>query len=124
MDLVTVPYFSNGQETEVGVSFAVRGKFNYYNGIEVKHKIGRLRSGNGFWGSVPGKIYQDIYEAPSYVYQNTPAQEIQRNKFKAGMAAWKALPPSVQQFWNDDIVNTRFTFGRTFFMHEYMLLMP
>ena len=70
---------------------------NTYRGRRIGHKVRgqigrrliyRIRQGNGYAGSIPGRDYQDrfVYFVPSTIEH--PNGDAARACFAAGMAAW------------------------------------
>ena len=117
-----IEVFKNGQWKKVGITCEIRGKLTYWNGIEYITKIGRVRPGNGYYGSTAGKTFQDLYLEPIYNNPNSPAQQTQRSKFAAAMTAWKNLTAGQKETWALIGKPLGFCFGRTYFMHKTMLI--
>lgn len=73
-------------------------------GLEARRDIGqtltyRVRRGNGFFGSVFGRRYQDrfTYVVPSSI--NNPEGQHARDILKAAVLAWQGLSESEKNFW-------------------------
>jgi len=110
------------------------GEKNYNNlfyggvpvGIEVKKQIGhhtifRCRRGNGFFGSVAGKHYQDKYPyfVPSSI--NNTESDAQRALLAAGVSYWKnTLSAEEQAEYNKKASRNYRMSGYNLFMREVL----
>lgn len=81
----------------------------------------RIRRGNGFYGSVAGKQYQDKYKYPPVTGLENNIPAVWKEKFAAAVAGWQALSPSEKV-----ILQTQGTYihpvlpGYNLFIRNYM----
>jgi hypothetical protein len=80
----------------------------------------RIRRGNGQAGSIAGATYHDLYDDYVFVDPNTQAQQTQRAKLTAAVAAWQALSESAKQVYRDRAAGSRFATGFTLHNSEYI----
>lgn len=80
-------------------------------GIDIRRTIGksagdtsravtfRVRRGNGYYGSVAGKIYQDKYPYPNVTGLENNIPNACKVTFAAAVAAWQGLSPTEKTTW-------------------------
>jgi len=81
----------------------------------------RVRRGNGHYGSVAGKIYQDKYNYPDVTGLENNAPAGAKTCFAAGVAAWQVLSGPAKKIWNDLAGHGYKMSGYNLFLRNYML---
>lgn len=99
---------------------------NAYVGIGIRRTIGktttfRLRRGNGFYGSVEGRLYQDKYAYTNHDPTASTCPVAAKNCFAAGVAAWQALSTEAKALWKKKASTKKGLFGYHLFLRNYML---
>jgi len=81
--------------------------------------IFRIRRGNGVYGAVLGRRYQDqyAYVVPSSI-NNTEGQPA-RNTLTAAVAAWQALTEAQKDLWRSKERRIKGTSGYALFIRQY-----
>jgi len=102
-------------------------------GIAVRRTIGkgpkctagavtfRVRRGNGYYGSVADKIYQDKYNYPDVTGLENNAPDAAKTCFSNGVHAWQALSDLAKEKWNNLAGHGYKMSGYNLFLRDYML---
>ena len=85
-----------------------------------RRDIFRKRHGNGYAGSVAGRVYQDRYRYFVDASIMHPNGDASRAKFAAAMAAWKALDLSEKQDYNHRAAQRGGLTGSNLYVKKYM----
>lgn len=81
----------------------------------------RVRRGNGHYGSVAGKIYQDKYNYPDVTGLENNAPAGAKTCFATGVSAWQTLSDSAKKKWNNLAGHGYKMSGYNLFLRDYML---